>query len=413
MVSHRQVRAKYKREMAIVAAAALVVGGVSLARSASDTPAEARTRAPQGGAALTAEPTVTQDAIGPTTAAPGTVTGTLGVHSSACLTVQNLVLAVRDAGGANLDFPNQFNKQICPTPTYNYSAQRNLSAGTYTIFGAYRYNNVWHNLPSTTLTVATGTPSPTPTPTPTTPPPVVPPAPGTWDLKFSDDFDGNAVDTSKWSYQSTAEAQWSTNPVGTGNKGNQQMEFDQAANCAVSGGLLSMTGKPDSITSSQGTHYDWSSCMLNTSPSYAFRYGYMETRVKMPTLKGFWPGFWTWGAAGTNISGNGETDAFEVYTNVAKVYQTQHNSGGGGCQVAYPNGGVPGDWHTYGVDIETGGTTWYIDGVQTCHVATTSGGNTNILLDNFVYDGNGDSSKQPAPGSVGVMQVDYVKAWQH
>jgi hypothetical protein len=36
-----------------------------------------------------------------------------------------------------------------------------------------------------------------------------------------------------------------------------------------------------------------------------------------------------------------------------------------------------------------------------------SSGPTNIVIDNFVYD-----KIPPAPGSVGVLLVDYVRAWQ-
>lgn len=446
--------------------------------------------------ARAAGPTVTQDSLGPTSANVGTVTGTLTVHSSSCFTVQNLVIAVRDANGANLDFPNQFNKTICPNPAYNYTAQRNLSAGTYTIFGAYRYQNVWYNLPSKTLNVtqtdtqapsvptgltagtvtedtvplswtastdnvgvtgyevfrngaSVGTPAGTSftdtglsagttysytvrardaagnwsaqsgavnatTASPSGDP--VPNGPGgTWVLKFNDDFNGTSVDSAKWSFISTAEGEISNNPVGTGNKGNQQLEFDQPSNCTVAGGQLTMRAKPDNITSQQGTHYDWSSCMINTSPSYSFRYGYIEERSKLPSIKGFWPALWTWGVAGSNIPGNGETDAYEIYTDRNfKVYQTQHNTGGGSCLVDYPLGGNSGDWHTYGVDIKPNGTDWYIDGVLTCSKTSTSGGLTNILVDNFVYSGGTvpDPSKQPAPGSVGDKIVDYVRAWE-
>lgn len=99
----------------------------------------------------------------------------------------------------------------------------------------------------------------------------------------------------------------------------------------------------------------------------------------------------------------------EIYTdNQTRVYQTQHNvSPAYQCVATYASGSAK-DWHTYGVDIEPNGTTWYLDGKQTCHTGVTSGGPTNILLDNFVY-----SQIPPAAGSVGVMDVDYVRAWQH
>lgn len=262
-------------------------------------------------------------------------------------------------------------------------------------------------------------PRPTPThstPTPTSNPPSPIPSPtggapagpaGPWTLRFADDFNGTGVDGSKWGYQSSAESDWSTSPAGTGNPGNQQLEFDQSANCSVANGALVVTAKQQAVTSSSGHAYAWTSCMLTSS--YAFQYGYMEERALMPAVKGFWPAFWTWAAPGQNIGGNGETDVYEVYTdNQFRVYQTQHNTGGGGGSFTFPAGPGVAAWHTYGVDVEPSGTTWYVDGAATNHASATSGGLTNILIDDFVY-----SQIPPAAASTGVLLVDYVRAWQH
>lgn len=225
-------------------------------------------------------------------------------------------------------------------------------------------------------------------------------ASGTWKLKFADEFNGSALDMSKWATKSSAESD-----NGQGNKGNQQLEWNQASNCSVSGGLLTITAKPDSITSPSGQHYDWSSCLITSSPLYAFRYGYIEERAKFPAQTGFWPGFWTWQAPGVNQWI--ETDAYEYYSdNRTRLYQTQHSGTGGGCTPTLPFDPSAG-FHTYGVAIESTGTTWYVDGQRTCKVSATSSGMTNILSNMFVY-----SQIPPAAGTVATKQVDYIRAWQ-
>lgn len=229
-----------------------------------------------------------------------------------------------------------------------------------------------------------------------------------WTMTFSDEFSGTSVDTTKWSYQSTAEGDWSSNPLGTGNSGNEQLEFDQPANCTITDGILSMIGKPDNITSQSGKHYNWSSCMLNTSPSYAFRYGYIEVRAQLPSPKGFWPALWTWEKSGVSAPGAAETDVFEFYSdNHTNLYQTNHNVSPAQQNVYKMPSDPTAAYHVYGADIEPTGTDWYVDGVKTYHTSTTSGGETNILLDNFVY-----SKIPPASGSTGTFYVDYVRAWQ-
>ncbi|MFJ9610067.1 family 16 glycosylhydrolase [Kitasatospora sp. NPDC101176] len=286
--------------------------------------------------------------------------------------------------------------------------------------------------PSPSPSPATPTPAPSAAPSTTSPRPPSRPAPtgptGLWELRFADDFDGTALDRTKWSYQSDAEADWSTTPLGTGNPGNQQLEFDQPANCAVAGGMLDITAKPDSVTSAAGKHYGWSSCMINTSPSYAFTYGYTEVRAKLPAPKGFWSALWTWSAPGVTLPAHGETDAFESYSDDhTRLYLSQHSPSRVQPEVpswfTWPGatGSAPNtagtvhrpafdpaaDFHTYGVDIEPWGTDWWIDGRKVHHTGSASNGPVNVLLSNFVY-----AKIPPEPGSQGHLAVDYVRAWQ-
>lgn len=230
----------------------------------------------------------------------------------------------------------------------------------------------------------------------------------TMSLGFCDDFDGTTVDSAKWSFRSSAEAVQSDNPFGTANPGNKQLEFNQPANCTLSDGVLSMTAKPGNVTV-KGKTYNWTSCMLDTAPSYKFRYGYIEERAQFPDKKGFWPALWTWAAPGVTTCGasNCETDAYEYYSdNKTKLYLTQHNGAKHSCDYDLPFDPSTA-MHTYGVDIQASGTKWYIDGNKVCETTITSAGETNILVDNFVF-----ADIPPDAGSIGVKRIDYVRAWK-
>jgi cell division septation protein DedD len=393
--------------------------------------------------------TVTVQALSLDVPAPAvgqTVTATAKVVAVRQLTLDDVVLAVRDQSGRNFDFPGTANWAVGTTQKAYRSARQFNAPGTYTYWFAYRNGGGWINLsPRHTFTVVSGgatpttspstSPSAAPTPTPTSPSPspsststststptatsspsptaTVTTAPptnsspipvgigGTWSYKFGDDFAGPLAWGSKWADSSTAEADG-----GHGNTGNQQLEWNQAANCSTSNGILSMTAKPASITSPSGKHYNWSSCLLSTSPSYAFHYGYMEIRAELPAPTGFWPAFWTWQAAGNNQWT--ETDTYEFYSdNHSRLYLTQHSGAGGGT-VYSPAFDPTTGFHTYGVDIEPDGTHFYVDGKLVYTTAATSTGMTNIILDNFVY-----ANVPPAPGTSASMLVDYVRAWQH
>ena len=238
-------------------------------------------------------------------------------------------------------------------------------------------------------TVAAGTSTASPGPV----------APGQWTSAFADEFSGTTLDTSKWATKSFAE---SDNQQG--NAGNKQLEWNQAQNCAVANGALTITAKPDSITSPSGHHYDWSSCLISSTPSYSFQYGFIEERAQLPSQSGFWAAFWTWQIPG--LAKHIETDAYEFYSvNHNNLDLTQHTKTFGACHYDPPFDPTTG-FHTYGVDVEKSGTTWYVDGVSICMVPGTSTGLANIVADLFV-----SADRPPAPGAVEHKQIDYIRAW--
>ncbi|WP_158088599.1 glycoside hydrolase family 16 protein [Thermoactinospora rubra] len=230
---------------------------------------------------------------------------------------------------------------------------------------------------------------------------------GRWTLKFHDEFHGSSVNEAKWRFRSTAESDWSDQPYGTGNPGSEQLEFDRPGNCSVSGGTLTITARPDGVRSEAGHWYDWSSCLItSTGPKgYAFRNGYVEIRAKLPAPPGFWPSFWTW-----PVPGNwqpAETDVFEYFSdNRRRLYLTRHSDSVQGC-VHTPRFDPSAGMHVYGADIQDWGTDFYVDGERVCHAPGPPPGPANLVVSNFVYAGG-----PPAPGSVGRMVVDYVRAWE-
>jgi beta-glucanase (GH16 family) len=244
-----------------------------------------------------------------------------------------------------------------------------------------------------------------PLPTAASPPavdqPVLPVGQTTgWTLAFSDEFESTSLSTGKWQDTSSAEAD-----QGHGNLDNHQLEWNQAANCTVSQGQLTMTAKREAYTSRSGTHYDWTSCLLTTTHSFGFQYGYIEERSILPSAKGFWPAFWTWQAPG--VDQQLETDVYELYTaHPRTMLFTQHSGETGACQ-RRPGFDPTAGWHTYGAAITPAGTTWYLDGVRFCQTPATSAGNANVIT-NLAVDG-----QSPPDGGTdsAVKVVDYIRAW--
>jgi len=247
---------------------------------------------------------------------------------------------------------------------------------------------------------ATTAPPPPPGPAASGPPPMPVGQKTGWQLAFSDEFDGTSLDPARWADRSTAEPD-----EGRGNLDNQQLEWNQAANCQVTGGELDLTARRERVTSPSGTRYDWTSCLVTTARSYQFQYGYLEERSILPAAQGFWPAFWTWQVRGVNQ--HTETDVYEFYSdNHQRLYVTQYSGRKGRCDWQPPFDPTQA-WHTYGAAITPSGTTWYVDGAPICHTDATSDAPANIISNLAVY------SKIPpdAATTSATKRVDYVRAW--
>ncbi len=115
----------------------------------------------------------------------------------------------------------------------------------------------------------------------------IPVDPGFDELVWSDEFDGEgAIDDTKWFHETLM-----PNPWGWHN-GEIQHYTDRVDNASVSNGHLNIIGKKETFTS-QGVTKDYTSARLNTK--FAFQYGKVEVRAKLPEGTGTWPAIWTLG----------------------------------------------------------------------------------------------------------------------
>src|SRR5215472_420325 len=116
-------------------------------------------------------------------------------------------------------------------------------------------------------------------PTPPTPTPV-PPLSG-WTLVWHDEFDGTGLDTSKWNVVSDAPGGYHNCCLG--NTSNAWAPDDVAL---VAGALRLKTEQ----RSFQGAAY--TSGAVTTEGKFAYRYGRLDLRARVPRGDGLWPSFW-------------------------------------------------------------------------------------------------------------------------
>lgn len=97
-----------------------------------------------------------------------------------------------------------------------------------------------------------------------------------WRLVFGDEFDGTAVDTTRWNFHY---------PWG---RTHNHEAYSRTQNVSVSGGRLILTAREESYGGKPFT-----TGVVTTSGKFHATYGYLEARLKMPSSVGSWPAFWT------------------------------------------------------------------------------------------------------------------------
>jgi len=103
-----------------------------------------------------------------------------------------------------------------------------------------------------------------------------------WRLVWSDEFDGQGLDYSKWEVE--------VNAFGGGNHG-LQIYTDARKNVRVERGVLVLEAHRER-TSIQGTERDFSSGRIRSKNRGDWKYGKFEMRAKLPAGQGVWRAFW-------------------------------------------------------------------------------------------------------------------------
>lgn len=114
------------------------------------------------------------------------------------------------------------------------------------------------------------------------------------DLVWSDEFSTNgAVNSSNWFHQTQIPS------GGNWYNGEQQHYTNQLSNSFVDAGFLNIVAKKETFTD-QGYTKQYTSARLNSK--FAFLYGRIDVRAKIPVAQGTWPAIWT---LGKNINEDG------------------------------------------------------------------------------------------------------------
>ena len=131
---------------------------------------------------------------------------------------------------------------------------------------------------------------------------------------WHDEFDGESIDLSKWTFEIG---------TGAGGWGNNEWEYytSRKENAYIKDGVLHIRAQKENY---EGQKY--TSARMLTKGKFAFKYGTVEARIALPTGKGIWPAFWMLGQNIDEVSwpACGEIDIIETINDENIVYGTHH-----------------------------------------------------------------------------------------
>lgn len=230
-----------------------------------------------------------------------------------------------------------------------------------------------------------------------------------YELVWSDEFNGNSLDTNTWNYE-----------IGTGNWGwgNNEQQYYTDRNIKVSNGTMKITAKREDYG-----RMKYTSSRITTKNKKNFKYGKIEARIKMPKFKGVWPAFWMLGANQDSVGWPkcGEIDIMEAINDENLVYGTLHwfndpgnNNADSGSQVAVADRT---EYHVYGVEWTADKLRWYVDGkvYRTMDVSNDSFSEVRkeyFVIFNMAIGGQWPGYDIDETAFPATMEVDWVRAYK-
>ena len=221
-------------------------------------------------------------------------------------------------------------------------------------------------------------------------------------LTFSDEFDGDTLNTRIWN-----DREW-YDPV------------FPTPNYAVEGGRLKIWPQRDA----NGNFFKR---VINTDEKFYQQYGFFEIEAKLPHGKGVWPGFWLYNH---DHAGNvrPEIDVVEAFpgggpesgwsgialrpTAYAITIWTGPPEVQGGYKMLQDLADLSARFHKYAVKWEPHKQTFYLDGKEVYSANVSMPDRMYLLVSILFGSASGEPDDSTPTGKDNVFEINYVRAWQ-
>ena len=240
-------------------------------------------------------------------------------------------------------------------------------------------------------------------------------------LVWHDEFDGTALDLSKWQYDTARNKQGWFN--------GERQYYSAGQNLDVANGVLTIEARherldPNRVPDWGGQQYT-SAKIFSKGPGWT--YGFYEVRAKLPCARGTWPAIWMLPVEMTKWPDEGEIDIMEqvgaepnliyaslhtkLFNHVLKTQRSAQRSVPTSCSA----------FHVYQLDWRPDSISIGVDGHGILRVLNNRPGGSGAwpfftpfkMILNLAIGGDWAAAKGIDDAAMPQrMQVDYVRVWQ-
>jgi beta-glucanase (GH16 family) len=231
----------------------------------------------------------------------------------------------------------------------------------------------------------------------------------TWNLVWSDEFTGTAINTQNWVFETGNNNGW----------GNNELEFytKRVENATVQNDNLLIIARKESFGG-----FNYTSARMKTQGKQSWTYGKVEANIKIPVGQGIWPAFWMLGAnyPATPWPACGEIDIMEHIDSDNVLYGTYHwQSNGNQADHGLHTTFDVTKYHVFGLEWDSLALQCTLDGTPyvTMNIANNAG-NTQafhkpfFILLNVAVGGGWPGNPDANTVFPDTMFVDYVRVYQ-
>ena len=219
-------------------------------------------------------------------------------------------------------------------------------------------------------------------------------------LTFDDEFTTASLNTSIWNIEDYATDHYQNCCLKFGT------QYFTTRDVSLNQGMLRLRSENRTLGGR-----DYTSGAVTTENKFSFLFGRVDIRARIPWGQGMWSAFWL-----LTSNADHEVDMMEMVNNPTKQYQTLHmnipsyNTFVSQCNVQ--NQDLSTGFHLYSLEWYPTSLSWFIDGVQTCHMTQSIPQTPMYLLLDTAVGGAWPGSPDASTMFPQYTDIDYVRISQ-